>query len=515
MQFKNALFRVGLITGALGLCLWAGSQTNAAWAGYSLDQTNHIITISPTGDYTTDARNALAYLTSRKDTNVTWTVKFNPGKYYISLPLYSVGLQNVNFVSNPSSPAQLIKASNFDTQSEYTFYTRMSHDVSIKGFEFYGLTNFQNGPNPVWSDQGVYFGSCKNITVDSNEFYNFGNAALRITTSEADSVNGVDSINSTVTNNTFNNIYQFTTTSNDKVHGGTKSLHMEKNTFVNLRGSVKFASRTTGTGDIHFMNNTINGGDHFGLEINNYNDMEIRGNNISNIKSVAINIYTNGDSSNMVKGFPWGNNFTLASNTVKTCGRAIRFCPSPFFDGTVVVPQKVIIDNNTLSGIQETDPSVAAIDIINGNINGLQITNNKMSNIANQKYILFPKGCTNVSQSDNQANGAVLATDGSNLAVNDKNPPPVPTNLAGKYSGNLKVMLNWKDNAPDESSEEVWGSLDGKAYSIIAKLSSHSTKFEHDLKKLPKTPTYFYAIKSVNKNGASQLSSPCKITFPS
>ena len=505
--------KLAFLMAALSASQWLCGATTAAWA-YGLDQVNHVITISPTGEYNQDARNGLEYLKNRSDKDTLWTMKFQPGKYYLSLPLYCVGLENVQFVSDPANPAMLIKGPNFN-QSEYIFYTRMSHDVKLQGFQFYGLTNFQNGPTPVWSDQGVFFGSCKNIVVDSNKFFNFGNAALRITTSEVDPVTGVNSFNSTVTNNYFNNIYQVTTTSNDKTHGGTHGYRMEKNTFVNLRGSVKFATRTPGASDIHILNNVINGGDHFGLEINNYSNMEIRGNNFANIKSVAVNIYTAGDSANMQKGFQWGDNFTLADNVIKNSDRAFRICPSPFFDGTTVLPHKMVIDNNTMSTIDETNREVAAIDILNGKIDGLQITRNKMNGIASKKYITIAPGSTNISQSQNQADGATLATDGSNIAVNDTNAPATPTNLTGKYNGNLVVILQWQDNAPSESGEEVWGSLDGKSYSLIAKLNPQSTRFQHNLKRLPSSPSVYYAVKAINKNGASPLSTPCKVTFSS
>jgi hypothetical protein len=514
MSIQKTVFRIGLSLASFTLVHLANAQSQSAWA-YSVDKTNHVITISPTGEYNQDARNALAFLTNRSDTNVVWTMKFNPGKYYLSLPLYCVGLKNVHFISNPASPAKLIKGPDFN-QAEYIFYTRMSSDVNLQGFEFYGKTSFQNNSNPVWSDQGVFFGSCRNIVVDNNKFFNFGNAALRVTTSEVDSTDGVNSFNTKVTNNYFNNVYQVSTTSNDKKHGGTHGYLMEKNTFVNLRGSVKFASRTPGAGDVHIIDNVLNGGDHFGLEIDNYNDMEIRGNHFENIKSVAINMYTAGDEGKITKGFPWGSNFIITDNVIKNSGRGIRFCPAPFYDGTKVTPQKLVIDNNTLNAIGEPSRDVAAIAVINGNVDGVQVTRNQMYAISSKKYISLTPGCTGINQSGNKIDGAALSTDGSDLATNDTKPPSTPSNLAGKYnSANLTVRLDWTNNAPNESQEEVWGSLDGKKYSLIAKLNPQSTRFAHKLKTAPSRASAYYAIKSINKNGASPLSTPCKVNFQS
>lgn len=510
-KFRSSL--IGLTLALTGSWLIPASSAYA----YSLDTTNHLITVSPSGDYTADARSAIEYLLQRPDKDVTWTLKFNPGKYYLSLPLYSVGLQNVNIVSNPSNPAQLIKVPKFP--QDYIFYTRMSKNIKIRGFEFYGHTSFQNNSNPVWPDQGIYFGSCNNVTVDNNKFFNFGNCALRVTTSEADPVQGINSFNTTVTNNYFNNIYQIATTSNDNVHGATASYTLANNTFVNLRGSVKFATRTEGAKDIHVLNNTINGGDHYGLEIDNFNNFEIRGNTIENIKSVAINIYTAGDKDKIKNGFPWGDNFTIAGNILKSCGRGIRFSHEPFYDGYQYVPHNLVIDSNTLNTVKEPNKAVPAIAVINGKIDGIKLSQNKLASIASKNYIGLVKGCTNVSEVDNIADGVSIGTSESGQAAT---PPPstsssgapvAPSDLTGKYDGNLAVRLVWKDNANNESAQEVWGSNDGKKYSLIARVYPNSTEFTHRMKKIPSAPSFYYAIKSLNKSGESSLSNAFKVTF--
>jgi hypothetical protein len=512
MTIKKTALHFGLAMLATGLLQTHHTTAQNAWA-YKMDKTNHVITIYPTGNYTKDARNALAFLAERPDKDTYWTLLFAPGKYYLTLPLYCANLTKVNFFSNPSNPARIIKAANF-SGSEYLLYLRTSQDIKVRGFEWYGKTTFQNGPNPVWPDQGIYFGSCRNILIDNNKFFNFGDAALRTTTSEADPVKGVNSLNTIVTNNYFNNIYQVSTTSNDKVHGGTRGYRMEKNTFVNLRGSVKFATRTPGASDVHIVDNVINGGDHFGLEIDNYNNMEIRGNNFENIKGVAINMYTNGDRSNITKGFQWGNNFTIAGNVVKNCGRAIRFCPSPFFDGTVVTPKKVIIDSNTLSNITDSNRDTPAIAVIDGKVDGLQITKNKMYSIKSSKYIAIQPGCTNIVQSSNLVNNTLLSTGGGlNIVLNEKTPPARPTNLSGKYQGGQKVMLSWTDNAASETSEEIWASLDGKKYDFVARLKPASTKFSHQLSRLPAKRALYYTVKSVNKVGSSAPSPAYLVRF--
>jgi len=371
------------------------------------DATNHVLTMSPSTSATTNTnelRSAMSFLASRPDKSTAWTLKLNPGKYSMSAQVSANGLQNVTITSaDPAHPAQMVKMPGWDsaTSAEYLLYMTMGKNVNLTNLEFYGQTSFSANANPYWPDQGIYFGSCDTVKVDHDKFYNFGNSALRVSTWERDPVTGVHSSNTTVTNNLFNNIYQTSTTVQDNIHGGSTHYLMQGNTFVNLRGSVKFASRTPGASDVHVINNTINGGDHFGLEINNYSNFEIRGNSISNIKSVAMNIYTGA-----IPGFPWGDNFTITGNTLKNVARGIRYSHEPGTDGVQNVPKNLVIDSNTLSGVTEASGGIPAISEINGMVSGIKVTNNKLSSITNKKYISVTQGSTSVSILNNTVDGA-------------------------------------------------------------------------------------------------------------
>jgi hypothetical protein len=516
------------------------SSMAPAEAALRMDKVNHVITVSPSEDAdvtTTETRKAIDFLRYRDDQDVHWILKFQPGKYYLKLPLYSVGMNNVDILSDPANPAQIIKSKNFAKQ-DYLFYTRMSHDVKIRGFEFYGRTDFSENKKPVWGDQGVFFGSCKNVTVDSNKFFNFGNAALRVTTSEVDPIKGINSFNTTVTNNTFNNIYQISTSSNDKEHGATSNYRLENNTFYNLRGSVKFASRTDGARGLFLNNNTFNGGDHYGFEIDNYDNIEIRGNTIQNIASVAINLYTAGDKDKITKGFPWGSDVTIAENTIKSGGRGIRYCHEEFFDGYQSVPRNVVIKDNTLNTLKDGAKNVPAIAIIRGKVDGLNVSGNKLYNIASKNYLDIIEGCTNVTKGGNLAEGEALdgsappaqspkppsnnntgstggtqkppASSGGSTSSTSK--PAAPSNLRAQYDGNLAVKLAWTDNASNESAQEIWGGNDGKKYSLIAKLYANKDQFTHKLRKVPVASDFYYVVKAVNKGGAS-TSNAVKVNF--
>jgi len=388
---------------------------------YKLDAENHVLNISPSATpaaTTQDMRSAMGYLVNRLDKDTIWTMKFAPGKYVLSAQVSSSGLKNTILLSDPNAPAQLIKMPGWDssTSAEYLLSFKMANKVQLIGFEFYGQTSFANNVNPYWPDQGVYFGSSSIVKVDSNKFNNFGNAALRVVTDSRDPVTGVNSFKTQVSNNTFNNIYQTATTSIDRIHGGTANSTWNNNKFYNVRGSIKFASRTTGAQNIEFLNNQVNGGDHYGLEIDNYSNFKIQGNSFQNIKEFAMTIYTNGSSTEMINTFPWGDNFTISNNNISNVGYAISYNHRPFWNGFQNIPKNLVIDSNTISNVTNTTSYIPAISVNGGLVDGLKITNNKMTSITNKKYINVQSGSTNVSILDNAVNGTAYGPQSTTAA---------------------------------------------------------------------------------------------------
>lgn len=373
------------ILGVILAALIGGSGIINAEA-YQLDAENHVMTVNPSGDVavtTKDVRAAFTYLTKRLDPTQPWIMNFAPGQYILSSQISTNGLQNVMITTDLTNPAQFIKVPTWNSakSGEYLLYNTMCNHVQLIGLEFYGQTDFADGTPYFWPDQGVYFGSCSVVKVDQNKFRNFGNSALRVSTWERDPVAGVNSFKTMVSNNVFDNFYQTSTTVQDNVHGGTSMSSWINNTFTRVHGSVKFASRTPGAGTIEFFNNTIDGGEHFGLEINNYSNFSLKGNTIRNIASVAMNIYTGA-----IPGFPWGDNFSITGNTITNVGRGIRYAHTAGSDGFQYVPKNLVIDNNTLDDVHDV-PRVPAIWVTGGAVNGVTVTNNKLSRIANGQYI--------------------------------------------------------------------------------------------------------------------------------
>jgi hypothetical protein len=145
----------------------------------------------------------------------------------------------------------------------------------------------------------------------------------------------------------------------------------------------------------------VNGGDHFGLEINNYTDFKLWNNTIQNIKEVAMNIYT----ANVPNQFAWGDNFSIKNNIINNVGRGIRYSHDPYSSGYQNVPKNITVDGNTLSNVHDPLNSVPAIWITGGIANGVTVTNNKLSSISNKKYIGVQQGSTNVSILNNTVDG--------------------------------------------------------------------------------------------------------------
>lgn len=356
---------------------------------YELDAENKTVTVSLGPDPAGNLNSALSYLINRADKNNKWTLKVNGGRYAMTRHMYADKLENVDIVSDPKNPAVIYKAGNY--ANEYLFYSRFCKNVSIRGFQFYGKTSFQGSLSPVWEDQGLYFGSCNGVNLDRNRFHNFGNAALRITTSEADPVKGINSFNSTVTNNYFNNVFQITTTSNDLIHGATSNYLFKNNNIYNLRGSVKFASRTPGMVNVKAVSNNIIGSSADGFEVDSFSNVELYNNRIENIAKHAINCYTN-DRAN--PGFNWGDNLHIRYNTIRNTYYGIRLSANPYPDGYKPVPTNVRIEYNQIERV--TGPQ-AAISVVNGTVNGLAIYRNKLSDIASRRYFNISSGSQNVS----------------------------------------------------------------------------------------------------------------------
>jgi len=397
---RKSAWALGLLSVLCASLNFSGAGAMAATPTYGLDAANRVITIHHVGNVTAEINSALTYLVNRPDKTTPWTVRFDGGTYPITTTLFSEKLQNVSFISNPFNPAILAKTPGFPT--EYLFYTRFSKNISMSGFTIIGNTptyipaNYVTGTSIGWQDQGVYFGSCNGVTISKNRFLNIGDAAIRVTTTERDPVPGVDSFNTQITQNYFDNIYQVTTTSNDTIHGGSAYLLMQDNTFDHIWGSVKFATRTSGATNVAFRNNRINYSATDGIEIVGYNNVEISNNSLQNITRNAVNCYTNSIST---AGYEWGDNISFTNNVFNKVGNGIRLSADPYNDGFKPQLKNLTISGNSISNLTGATP---ALTLLKSSFPGLSITNNQFSGIPSRVYLYMPLKNTTALLSGNK-----------------------------------------------------------------------------------------------------------------
>ena len=374
---------------ALVFAFAAAINISAAYA-FTMDTVNHVANVFP-ADGSNGLISAFTNVNNRTDKTVRWKINFAPGTYNIIKGIYINNLQNVDVVGNG---AVLQKAAG---SSEYILNLKYAKDVKITGFKFIGLTSYTTSNDCVWGEQGVYLGSTRNVTVDKNQFFNFGDAALRVVTVDSDPIKGINSFDNKTTNNYFRHVCQTSTTSNSFDHGGTENYLFQFNTFDDLHGSVKFATRTPAK-NVKVLDNWVRSSTWHGIESDNYDNLTIQGNRLENIAQAGITVYTNGRAQ---ISWAWGNNLLIKKNTITNVGQGIRFSPNAFADGFTFIPKNVTITENTITKALANP----GISIVNGQVDGLTVTNNKLAQITSKRAINIPTGCTNVINTGNTMDG--------------------------------------------------------------------------------------------------------------
>jgi parallel beta-helix repeat protein len=267
---------------------------------------------------------------------------FPKGTYDLKSAIRQDGLNNVVFQGEPG--ALLRKMPGF--QDEYLVYTRFSHAVAFRGLQFQGLTTDRNAYR--WGESGLYLASGDGMLVEGNRFSDFGDAAIRVTTSKV-GASGVTSYNTIVRRNVFDNVTQVSTTSNANEYGGSAGYLLEENTFSHLKGSVKFATRAPGAGQIVVQNNRISGVKTIptstGIEVASYSNVFLEDNQISDCGNFGINIYSN--TAKDIRGFDWGH-YLVQNNTIQNCPHGIRVSAQAYQDRYLPVVSDIMILNNRI-----------------------------------------------------------------------------------------------------------------------------------------------------------------------
>lgn len=352
------------------------------------------------GDNTQDC-NALinTYLNSNTNlrTNAIWY--FAPGLYYHKVDIYQLGLTNVAILGSPGTVFQK-QPGNSSTTREYSFFTTGSANVYIDGIEWRGvttsLTAYGFGGGGSNADSGLYLASCNNTRVTNCRFFDFGDAAIRMTTSPS-SANSLDSYNGLVQNNYLYNCTQVTTTPNGTITGGVgkggcENFQVIGNTAENLKGSFKSACRYPTSGAL-FKDNHIEcaagASSSCGIEMLSYTNGQVINNFVTGASNWALHFYPNAESG--LNKFEYGN-YTVDGNILIDNYRGIRVNNNAYAgDSLQATPYNMNFFRNTIDGVSyNTNGTASALTFTGGSWGSGQCKDNSLSRIANGVNVNAP-----------------------------------------------------------------------------------------------------------------------------
>ena len=318
------------------------------------------------------------------------TLFFPAGVYDLDKPLKRDRLDNNTIAGEAGSI--LRKSSRF--KGEYIFYIRFSKNVTVEGLTFEGLT--KDTDIVLWGEQGLYMGSTRGSRIRNNTFRDFGDACLRMTTSSADRMKGVNSYNALVEHNRFINCTQVTTTQVVEGYGGTENITAQWNYFDGLKGSLKFCSREP-VSNGRILNNIFAHGKGNAIEVCSYGNIEVAGNYIVDNQKYAMNFYEN-------RPFPWDNHW-VHDNVVDGSLAGIGFWGLQINSGYGSI-NDVKIENNCFANIRggaHLHPGVIRLTSNHptDSYDGVQVVNNHFYQVIDNQLLYIRPTALNVFTDDN------------------------------------------------------------------------------------------------------------------
>lgn len=254
--------------------------------------------------------------------------------------------------------------------AEYLMYIYNSDNFVIDSIEFYGLTTQQYEPGNhhyAWGEQGVLFAGTSNSSVLNSKFFNFGDAALRITSSRSHpSQLPINSKNFVADSNVFYNVTQVTTPhvwSSD--FGGTENITFTRNLFKNIKGSLKLSSRKPVSNALVQNNIFSDMHGNAAIELNYYSKVDVKGNSFSNLNGLILNAYPNSLTS-VNEPIDWGD-IHFIKNNVSNAKGGLRFLSD--IEGELIGSDTnisgVIVSSNHFLNMDFSAKKLAHANIIN------------------------------------------------------------------------------------------------------------------------------------------------------
>ncbi|RND30110.1 hypothetical protein EC575_21645 [Vibrio cholerae] len=248
------------------------------------------------------------------------TIEIEPGDYDVCSTAYIKNKNDIKIVG--MGGVNIKKCNSFN--GEYILSVIDSDNISIDGVSFYGLTDAkyidENTTNMVWGEQGVLFSGTSGSSVKNSNFYNFGDAALRITSSRSHySGEQINSKNFRAEGNVFYNVTQVTTSHPwSKDFGGTRDIIFKNNLFYEMKGGLKLSSRK-GVSNAIVEGNIFNFIHGSAIEVNYYSNVVIKDNSFSNVNKFILNVFTN-SISNVNETIDWSGLSFIKNTAFKSRG---------------------------------------------------------------------------------------------------------------------------------------------------------------------------------------------------
>ncbi|NVJ58731.1 MAG: right-handed parallel beta-helix repeat-containing protein [Vibrionaceae bacterium] len=270
------------------------------------------------------------------------TITLQAGVYDICSSIYVRELSNVTL----RGEGRVVFKKCPSYSHEYLLYVYNSDNFVLDGLEFYGLTSEQYEPGNhhySWGEQGVLFAGTSNSSVVNSKFFNFGDAALRVTSSRSHpSQLPINSKNFVADSNVFYNVTQVTTThvwSSD--FGGTQNVTFTRNLFKNIKGSLKLSSRKPVSKALIQNNMFVDMHGNAAIELNYYSEVDIRNNSFVNLNGYILNAYPNSLTS-VNEPIDWGD-IRFIRNIISNAKGGLRFLSD--------IAGELVGDDDNISGI--------------------------------------------------------------------------------------------------------------------------------------------------------------------
>ncbi len=213
-----------------------------------------------------------------------------PGVFRLARPLKLADRAGVEIVGTHAT--RLVKAWKPAYSARSVLQLERCDHARLRGFAIEGST-----PDsfPLWNDDGLSVMEAVDVGIEDMVIHGCGDAGLRVcgSASNLEMAPGVVTTRDIrVQNCRISDVYQTSTTPN-----GVACFHFLNNVVRNLHGSVKFASRNVGAGDLFIHGNRIQGAEdnrQGGLEIYGYAGISILGNIITDcMGDAAVHLHTN------------------------------------------------------------------------------------------------------------------------------------------------------------------------------------------------------------------------------